>query len=71
MQNPYDYNVKTSTKFSDVWKQPAGTYRGDLYNVKNPLSDVVHNSKNPLHDNNPHYNIIFGDGTKAGIIIVP
>ncbi|EAN5263271.1 type IV secretion protein Rhs, partial [Salmonella enterica] len=25
----------------------------------------------PLHDNNPHYNIIFGDGTKAGIIIVP
>ncbi|EBD5005725.1 type IV secretion protein Rhs, partial [Salmonella enterica] len=24
-----------------------------------------------LHDNNPHYNIIFGDGTKAGIIIVP
>nr|WP_242413304.1 RHS repeat-associated core domain-containing protein [Salmonella enterica] len=59
------------TKFSDVWKQPAGTYRGDLYNVKNPLSNVVHNSKNPLHDNNPHYNIIFGDGTKAGIIIVP
>ncbi|HHL9141734.1 TPA: RHS repeat domain-containing protein, partial [Escherichia coli] len=61
----------SGTKFSDVWKQPAGTYRGDLYNVKNPLSDVVHNSKNPLHDNNPHYNIIFGDGTKAGIIIVP
>ncbi|WP_027272930.1 RHS repeat-associated core domain-containing protein [Leminorella grimontii] len=50
----------SGTKFSDVWKQPAGIYRGDLYNMKNPL-----------HDNNPHYNIIFGDGTKAGIIIVP
>ncbi len=64
-------DLYSGTKFSDVWKQPAGTYRGDLYNVKNPLSDVVHNSKKPLHDNNPHYNIIFGDGTKDGIIIVP
>jgi len=61
----------SGTKFSNVWKQPDGTYRGDLYNVKNPLSDVIHRSNNPLHDSNPHYNIIFGDSTKAGIIIIP
>ena len=59
------------TIFGDVWKQPAGTYRGDLYNIRNPLSDVVHQSSNKLHDLNPHYNILFKDGTKAGIIIVP
>lgn len=59
------------TKFKNVWKQSAGTYRGELYNVKNPLSDIVHISKNILHDTNLHYNIIFGDGTKAGIIIIP
>ncbi|WP_280643758.1 RHS repeat-associated core domain-containing protein, partial [Buttiauxella brennerae] len=59
------------TAFGDVWKQPKGTYRGDLYNTKNPLSDVVHDSNNILHDTNPHYNILFPDGTKAGIIITP
>ncbi|NBM55458.1 type IV secretion protein Rhs [Proteus sp. G2669] len=59
------------TVFGDVWKQPVGTYRGDLYNIRNPLSDVVHESSNKLHDLNPHYNILFKNGTKAGIIIVP
>lgn len=59
------------TAFGDVWKQPKGTYRGDLYNTKNPLSDIVHDSNNILHDTNPHYNILFPDGTKAGIIITP
>ncbi len=59
------------TPFGDVWKQPRGTYRGDLYNTKDPFSGVVHDSDNVLHDTNPHYNILFPDGTKAGIIIVP
>lgn len=59
------------TKFGDVWKQPAGTYRGDLYNIRDPMSDVVHKSSNVLHDTNPHYNIIFPDGTKSAIIIIP
>ncbi|MBG2876503.1 RHS domain-containing protein [Proteus alimentorum] len=59
------------TVFGDIWKQPVGTYRGDLYNIRNPLSDVVHESSNKLHDLNPHYNILFKNGTKVGIIIVP
>jgi RHS repeat-associated protein len=63
--------IYRGTAFGDVWKQPRGTYRGDLYNIRNPLSENVHISGNKLHDTNPHYNILFHDGTKAGIIIIP
>ena len=57
------------TIFSDVWKQPRGTYRGDLINTKNPTSNVVHTSGNRIHDTNPHYNILNHDGRKSAIII--
>jgi RHS repeat-associated protein len=63
--------IYRGTPFSNLWKQPNGTYRGDLYNIKDPLSDVIHDSGNFLHDTSPHYNIMIGDGTKAVILMMP
>jgi hypothetical protein len=55
-----------------------GTYRGDLINTANP-SAPIHQPQVPgvkaqlppnhPHNLNPHYNIIFPDGTKAAIVI--
>ena len=62
------------TNFADVWKQPNGTFRGDLVNTsKQNFEKFVHDpktvTKSPKHAMNPHYNIRFGDGTKSAIII--
>ena len=60
----------SGTEFSDLWKQPRGTYRGDLINTKDPTSSVIHISGNKTHDTNPHYNILNHNGKKSAIIIV-
>jgi hypothetical protein len=53
-----------------LWKQPKNTYRGDTYNTGNPSSDIVNSTPgNKVHDTHAHYNILFGDGTKAAILI--
>jgi RHS repeat-associated protein len=63
-----------------LWKQPDGTYRGDLtYGPRQfdsnwqPTGDrptSVHpDIGNEVHRDNAHYNIRFHDGTKAAIII--
>jgi hypothetical protein len=52
-----------------MWEQPPGTFRGDLINANDPTQPVHPTVSNPDHANNPHYNIVFGDGTKAAIII--
>jgi hypothetical protein len=55
-----------------------GTYRGDLINTANPMAPIhqpqVPGQKPQLpanhpHNLNPHYNIVFPDGTKAAIVI--
>ena len=52
--------------------QRPGTYRADLRNLNNQDADSqVHESGNPAHMNNAHYNIIFPGGTKSAIIIKP
>ena len=52
--------------------QRPGTYRADLRNPKIQDADSqVHESGNPAHMNNAHYNIIFPGGTKSTIIINP
>jgi hypothetical protein len=58
-----------SNRMADGFKDPAGTYRGDLINKSNPTLPVHPNVSNPDHANFPHYNIKFSDGTKAAIII--
>nr|WP_315138541.1 hypothetical protein [uncultured Capnocytophaga sp.] len=60
----------SGTEFSDLWKQPRGTYRGDLINTKDLTSSVIHISGNKTHDTNPHYNILNHNGKKSAIIIV-
>lgn len=63
-----------------LWKQPDGTYRGDLTYGPRAFDDQwqptgdrptsVHpDVGNPDHRDNAHYNIRFHDGTKAAIII--
>jgi hypothetical protein len=51
------------------FRQPNGTYRGDLINKSDPTAPVHPGLSNPDHANFPHYNIRFRDGTKAAIII--
>lgn len=54
---------------SNGFKDPKGTYRGDLINKTDPLAPVHPGVKNPLHANYPHFNIHLPDGKKAAIII--
>jgi RHS repeat-associated protein len=63
----------SANRFGDLWKQPLGTYRGDLFPLKKELYEkgVIHQSSNLLHDTNPHYNILFHNGEKAAIAIIP
>jgi RHS repeat-associated protein len=64
-------------RFGDLWKQPPGTYRGDLFPLKKGLYDdgVIHHSSSVSHDTNPHYNLLFrgraGKLIKSAIIIMP
>ncbi|HEU4404456.1 MAG TPA: toxin TcdB middle/N-terminal domain-containing protein [Polyangiaceae bacterium] len=53
-----------------LWKQPRGTYRGDLINKANPNAEV-HPDLPPGHPHrtHPHYNLTLPDGTKSSIII--
>ena len=52
------------------WKQPRGTYRGDLINKQGPEKPIHPNlPEGHPHRDFPHYNIVFHDGTKAAIII--
>jgi len=49
---------------------PRGTYRGDLINTQDPSAPRIHiDGVRDDHSLNPHYNILFHDGTKASIII--
>lgn len=49
---------------------PRGTFRGDLLDTKDPFGLRLHKDgvRND-HGMNPHYNMLFHDGTKAAIII--
>jgi len=57
--------------FGDLWIQPNGTFRGDLFPLKSELyrQGLIHDVGNVSHRQNPHFNIIFHDGNKAAIII--
>lgn len=58
----------------DPWEPaPAGTYRGDLIDIKDPAAPHVHapGTSKESHGRNAHYNIIFPNGKKAAILIVP
>lgn len=58
----------------DPWEPaPAGTYRGDLIDIQNPAAPHVHapGTSKESHGRNAHYNIIFPNGEKAAILIVP
>ncbi len=60
-------------RMNPEFKDPKGTYRGDLINKKAPESDYIHDpnivKKNPKHAKFPHYNINFINGEKAAILI--
>ena len=56
-------------RMTDGFKDPRGTYRGDLINVHDPLGLVHPTVKNEKHKNFPHYNIRFQNGEKAAIVI--
>ena len=58
-------------RFGDLWKQPPGTYRGDLFPSNENLFNqgVIHNSGNATHDVTPHYNLRFQNGAKSAILI--
>jgi hypothetical protein len=53
------------------FKDPKGTYRGDLINKSDPKGPVHPDVDNKVHGENPHYNIKLPDGDKSAIIIIP
>ena len=61
----------SNTIFGDLYKQPRGTYRGDLMPLTEGLykRGLIHEGGNVLHNTTPHYNIRFFNGQKSAIII--